>query len=176
MKRINLTDNLSNLKFWLIKNKRKLICFFSVFALIVALISSQICILFIETNSIPFSVCLQIRYLPPQKYDLCALNYNGHKLVKYIIGIEGDKIINLVNAIYVGGFRVGKAEKTDLLTPIENCTIPEGYVFVSGRHPKSLDSRYKEFGLIKVSDLEGKIFGLVKRDDFREDTFINWRD
>lgn len=173
---MNWKNNLSNIKEWVLQNVRGLIWFFGGLAIVIALIVSQLCVVFVRTNSIPYSVCLQMRHMPPQKYDLCAFMYKGYKFIKYIIGIEGDKVINLADAIYVDGFSVGRAERTNQLTPLDDCTIPKGYVFVSGRHPKSLDSRYKEFGLVKVSDLEGKVFGLVKRDDFTEDTFINWRD
>ena len=174
---MNWRKNLSNLKFWLLKNKRNLIQLFAGLAVVVVLIASQICLVFITTPSIPYSLCLQVYHATPQKYDLCALNYKGRRLVKYIIGVEGDQIMNLADAIYVNGFRVGKAERSAQLTPLDDgVEIPAGYVFVSGRHPKSLDSRYKEFGFVKVSDLKGKVFGLVKRDDFSEDTFINWYD
>lgn len=169
-------NNLSNVKEWMVQNVRNLVWIFGGLAMALALLASQLCVIFITTNSIPYSVCLQMRHMTPQKYDLCAFMYKGHKFIKYIIGMEGDKIINLADAIYVDGFRVGKAERTNQLTPLDDCTIPKGYVFVAGRHPKSLDSRYKEFGLVKFLDLEGKVFGLVKRDDFKEDTFINWRD
>ena len=172
---MNWRKNLSNLKFWLTKNRKNLAMLFGGLALTVALIASQICLVFITTPSIPYSLCLQVYHTTPRKYDLCAFNYKGRKLVKYIIGVEGDKIMNLADAIYVDGFRVGKATRTKLLTPLDDgIEVPQGYVFVSGRHPRSLDSRYKEFGFIKVSDLKGKVFGLVKNDDFKEDTFINW--
>lgn len=173
---MNWRDNLRNLRFWLLKNKRNLTLLFGGLATLVALIASQICVVFITSNSIPYDVCLQVYNLTPRKYDLCAFTRKGQRLIKYVIGVEGDKIINLADAVYVGGFRVGKAVRTEKLTPIEDCEIPAGYVFVSGRHPQSLDSRYKEFGLVKISELQGRVFGLVKRDDFHEDTFINWRD
>lgn len=173
---MNWKSNLYNAKNWIIQNKRNLMWMFGGLAALIALIASQICIVFVRTNSIPYSVCLQMRHMSPKKYDLCAFRYKGHKFIKYIVAIEGDKVINLADAIYVDGLRIGKAERTNQLTPIDDCEIPEGYVFISGRHPQSLDSRYKEFGFVKISDLKGKVFGLVKRDDFREDTFINWRD
>lgn len=173
---MNWKNNLSNLKEWILRNARSLMWIFGGLAVVIALVASPLCVVFITTNSIPYSICLQMRCITPQKYDLCAFTYKGHKFIKYIIGTEGDKVINLADAIYVGGFRVGKAERTNQLTPLSDCKIPKGYVFVSGRHPKSLDSRYREFGFVKISDLEGKVFGLVKRDDFKENTFINWKD
>ena len=173
---MNWKNNLSNLKEWIFQNARSLMWIFGGLAVVIALVASQLCVVFVSTNSIPYSICLQMRHVMPQKYDLCAFIYKGHKFIKYIIGTEGDTVINLADAIYVGGFRVGKAERTSRLTPCNDCKIPNGYVFVAGRHPQSLDSRYKEFGFVKISDLEGKVLGLVKRDDFKEDTFINWKD
>lgn len=173
---MNWKDNLRNLELWLLKNKRTLAWVFCSLIVFVGFIASQIRIVVITSGSIPYEVCLQVYHAIPKKYDLCAFIYNGQRLVKYIVGEEGDKIINLADAIYVDGFRIGKAVRTNKLTPIEDCEIPRGYVFVSGRHPASLDSRYKEFGFVKISDLEGKVFGLVKRNDFQEDTFVNWHD
>ena len=42
------------------------------------------------------------------------------------------------------------------LTPISPMRIPPGYVFVAGDHPRSFDSRYKEFGLVPIEKVWGK--------------------
>jgi type IV secretory pathway protease TraF len=89
---------------------------------------------------------------------------NGLTIVKYLVGIEGDRITNEKNNIYVNAYYIGTAQKTGQLTPIKDQIISKGYLFVSGTHRYSFDSRYEEFGLIKVSDLKGRAIGLGKWD------------
>ena len=45
-------------------------------------------------------------------------------------------------------------------SPIQSGTIPEGYVYVCGSHPDSFDSRYAEFGLIRVENIREKLWPL----------------
>lgn len=152
-------NNIKNLKCWLQQNRNKIAIFFFSLGGFVALLSSQICIVFTTSESIPYSVCLQIYHLVPQKGDLCAFNFSGKKFIKYVFGTAGDRIKNVNGVIYVGEKRIGLAQKTEYLTPVENGVVPEGYIFVSGTHPDSLDSRYQEFGLVKLSEIKGKVFG-----------------
>ncbi len=44
----------------------------------------------------------------------------------------------------------------DPLTPLSTKVIPEGTLFVLGDHVRSFDSRYEEFGLVKVENVWGK--------------------
>jgi signal peptidase I len=44
----------------------------------------------------------------------------------------------------------------DPLTPLSAKVIPEGALFVLGDHPRSFDSRYEEFGLVKMENVWGK--------------------
>jgi conjugal transfer pilin signal peptidase TrbI len=107
---------------------------------------------------------LQVYHLKPEKGDLCAFNFVGFRFLKYIVGTAGDEIRNLNGVIYVGLTKVGKATKTKLLTPIEDGVVPEGYIFAAGTHPESFDSRYQEFGLVKTSDIRGKVFGVLRHE------------
>lgn len=130
--------------------------------LIIWLLISQICIVVLTSESIPYRLCLQVYNIPPKVGDICVFDYKGKKFLKYLVGTAGDKVRNINDNIYVGDFMVGKAEKNEILTPVSSGVIPEGYVFVAGTHPKSFDSRYKEFGFIKVSDFRGKAYGLIR--------------
>jgi conjugal transfer pilin signal peptidase TrbI len=84
--------------------------------------------------------------------------YNGSNLtfVKYLVGKSGDVIKKIGDKVYVNSELIGRIKSNKGLTPIEDRVIPEGYVFVAGTHTDSLDSRYKEFGLIKESELKGR--------------------
>jgi conjugal transfer pilin signal peptidase TrbI len=122
-------------------------------------------LIFLNSASVPFKVCLQVYNLKPKKGDLCSFDFKGRTFVKYMVGISGDEIQRVGRVVYVGEARVGEAKETELLSPIEEGKILEGYVFMAGTHPDSLDSRYKEFGLIKESDIRGRAFGLVAAPD-----------
>ncbi|MDR1235384.1 MAG: S26 family signal peptidase [Holosporaceae bacterium] len=130
--------------------------------LLLMIVVTRIKIVFLKSESVSFRVCMQVYNLRPEKGDLCAFNFRGRRFVKYMVGVAGDEIRYVGKVIYVGTTKVGEAKKTDLLTPIPEGRIPESYVFVAGTHPDSLDSRYKEFGLVKETDVRGKVFGLVK--------------
>ena len=65
-------NNLFNIKEWMIRNLRHLAWIFGGVAVTTVLIASQLCVVFVSTNSIPYSICLQMRHVTPQKYDLCA--------------------------------------------------------------------------------------------------------
>ena len=45
-------------------------------------------------------------------------------------------------------------ENTTALKSLEG--KDEGYVFVAGDHPKSFDSRYDEFGLVNIENIQGR--------------------
>lgn len=157
-------NRLYNLKCWLQENRRNILLIFFSLGAVLAIISSQICVVFNKSPSVPYSVCLQVYNCNPQKGDLCAINYNGRKLIKYVAGVEGDVIRNIYNDIWIENIRVGKAKKTAVLSPVKAGVVPKGYVFVIGTHPLSLDSRYNEFGLVKTSDIRGTVFGLIEQE------------
>ena len=46
------------------------------------------------------------------------------------------------------------------LYPVENLTVHLGFVYVEGDDPRSFDSRYQEFGLVKVEHIIGRTFPL----------------
>ncbi|MCR5224749.1 MAG: S26 family signal peptidase [Alphaproteobacteria bacterium] len=130
--------------------------------LLLLLLATQINIVFVTSPSIPYRLCLQVYNMKPRVGDICVFNYKGRKFLKYLVGTAGDSIKNINNNIYVGNSKVGYAETNNVITPINNGIISEGYVFVAGTHEKSFDSRYKEFGLIKVNDIRGRACGLMR--------------
>jgi conjugal transfer pilin signal peptidase TrbI len=115
----------------------------------------------VTSESVPYSLCLQIYNLKPEKDDLCVLKFGETNFVKYIRGVAGDKVTNINGEIYVDHQKIGEVDKKSNLTPIGSGIIPEGCVFVAGTHPNSFDSRYKEFGLVQVSNIRGKAIGCV---------------
>ncbi len=151
----------ANCKYYF-KTYKKIIYFFIIEVILLILIVSQICIVFTTSPSVPYSVCLLVYNLKPQKGDLCAFKFKDRRFIKYILGKAGDRISNIQGTIYIGSNKVGKVRNVNNLTPINEGIIPDGYMFVAGTHPDSFDSRYKEFGLIRKANLEGKVYGIVR--------------
>ncbi len=87
-------------------------------------------------------------------------------LAKRIVGLPGDQIQQEKQFIKVIPQDralsptilplLDKTSKGEPLTPLSHTTIPEGYVFVAGDHPRSFDSRYEEFGLIRMENIRGR--------------------
>ena len=156
------STKLNHIKTFLKEEARCVTSLLVCFVMLTAVLVSQICILETPSGSIPYSWCLQIYNLKPRKGDLCVFKLNNRKFIKYIVGVAGDEIKNIDGEIFVGGVKVGKAFQAPILTPVSDGVIPAGYVFVAGTHSDSLDSRYKEFGLIKTHEIKGKAIGLWK--------------
>ncbi len=157
-----MINRIQNLYIWLKSNIAYVTAIFVLQWLILEIIISQVCIVLTTSNSVPYKICLQLYNVKPKKGDLCAFIYKGEKFIKYLSGQAGDRITNSNDEIFIGHNRVGKAYSTCKLTPIKAQTVPKGYVFVSGNHTYSFDSRYQEFGFIKDEDIQGKVIGLVK--------------
>ena len=79
-------------------------------------------------------------------------------VAKEVVGLPGDEIRIQNDRVYVNEMDIGvlqKATSTGIpLKPIEDEMIKEGYVFVRGRHERSFDSRYAEFGLVPIDSIQ----------------------
>jgi|TARA_R110002096_G_scaffold14761_4_gene51999 conjugal transfer pilin signal peptidase TrbI len=91
--------------------------------------------------------------------------YYDRPFVKRIVGVEGDVIEVRGRRIYVAGVFVGEAkpfaQSGRPLEAIESQVIPAGYVFMSGEHIDSYDSRYAEIGLIPRERIIGRAFPVL---------------
>ena len=91
-----------------------------------------------------------------------------HIFVKRIVGVPVDQIIrskpklNQLTLKAQNGASsltlplLTETKEGQSLTPLSFKVIPEGYVFVIGDHPRSFDSRYEEFGLVKMNKIKGR--------------------
>lgn len=88
----------------------------------------------------------------------------GDGFVKYLVGIEGDRIEVESDRVYLqtarGRLDMGRCKPTTRrgvpLQPIRPQTIPPGYVYVWAPHIDALDSRYEVMGLVPAKALIGK--------------------
>lgn len=123
-----------------------------------------------QSPSLGHKAFLIIKGLPAYKGGL--VSFRGHKtkyfndviFTKRIIGVEGDKIALKNKILWVEDTPVSPllsmTDKGQPLVPLEAAMIPKGFVFVSGDHPHSFDSRYEEFGLVSVHSLIGRTFAV----------------
>lgn len=140
---------------------------FSITIALFFVLTEQVNLIKNHTDSMPERYFLQILKAAPQKGDITMVYspwYQGN-LIKKIIGGEGDKVhIDSRGNVYVNQQLVGKphlhANDGRVLTPIKECVIPKGYVFLYAPHPKSFDSRYEQVGLVPVSQLQGRLIPL----------------
>jgi conjugal transfer pilin signal peptidase TrbI len=88
----------------------------------------------------------------------------GDMLVKYLIGVPGDRIEvdgrRVILSSVRGRFDMGVAKAATVrgvpLHVIAPTVIPAGFVYVWAPHPDALDSRYAEVGLVPIASFAGK--------------------
>ena len=126
-----------------------------------------------QTPSLPYRYYFTVKGLTPQLHDLVSIQghttvYHPQPLsyVKRLAGVSGERITTDHSNLYVNGRLIGPLRTHTRggqpLTPLKAQVIPSGYVFVSADHPHSFDSRYAEFGLVKLEHIQGKTWGIGK--------------
>lgn len=105
--------------------------------------------------------------------ELHNLDGSNKDLIKRVIGVAGDTVEIKEGKVYINGeliseeYILGNYTNGDV-----TLTIPEGKIFVMGdNRGNSLDSRSSEVGLVKVSDIKGKV--LIRLYPFNELGVVN---
>lgn len=110
---------------------------------------------------------LHLPKVNPVKGDITTYEHtSGKRLIKKIIGVEGDVIsYDADGFLFVSGIKVGKPysanSKGVLLHSIPSGVLPKDYVFLYATHDESLDSRYSEIGLVYRKHLIGKAIAII---------------
>lgn len=116
------------------------------------------------SDSLPYQFFIHTPLEKPKRGMYVSFTHpqSDKLLAKQIVGLPGDQIDVSCQLILINGKVYGYIrEKTrcgQALTPIQVGVIPEGYVFVHATHPYSFDSRYAEFGLVKIADLQERLW------------------
>lgn len=134
----------------------------------IALFNAHFAIGVNATPSLPYTVCLIAKGdLEIRRDDLVAFRWHGGGpypegvvFTKIVRGLPGDEVTREDRAFFVNGVAVGRAKPFSArrapLAPGPTGVIPEGYYYVSGVHPDSLDSRYALAGWIPRAALIGR--------------------
>jgi conjugal transfer pilin signal peptidase TrbI len=118
------------------------------------------------SDSLPFSffISTKIQEIKPKMFVSFDHPESPIPLAKQIIGLPGDRIFIKNHTLYINDVDYGPIqEKTRSglsIHPIEEGEIPEGYLFVYATHPYSFDSRYREFGLVQISNVKERLWPL----------------
>jgi conjugal transfer pilin signal peptidase TrbI len=115
-----------------------------------------------RSESLPYRLFFAAKFdwiVRKEGYVCFKHHYCPTDLVKQIKGVPGDSISYKDGHIVVDSFDCGvplpKSPRSGIeLHPIQEGIIPQGFVYVYAPHQESFDSRYEEFGLVKIEDLE----------------------
>ncbi|OJW55212.1 MAG: hypothetical protein BGO67_00455 [Alphaproteobacteria bacterium 41-28] len=132
------------------------------------------------TPSLPYKAFICIKGLTPHYNDFVSIHdhpthfFKGLHLIKRLVGFPGDHVHIYHNHLYIektqtrlliDTHHIGPLHQTTqdgkILHPLKDTIIPKNYVFVSADHPRSFDSRYEEFGLVKEECITGRCFCLL---------------
>lgn len=93
------------------------------------------------------------------KSDLVQANGKEKDLVKRVIGVPGDHLKITNGDVYINGKLQNEPYIHGQKTEGEiDTTIPKGYIFAMGdNRGNSMDSRDPEVGIVKESDIMGKV-------------------
>lgn len=134
-------------------------------------------ILFNWTGSLPYRVAL-VRHGPQPlaRGDYIVFSFageaaesypglRGQPFFKQVRGLPGDRVTVQGRAVAVNGTVVGIAKTHAFdrrpLAPIEATVIAPGHYYVQGTNPDSLDSRYRESGLVRAEQVIARVLPLL---------------
>lgn len=118
------------------------------------------------TSSLPQTLFLSFPIKNIQQASYVSFNRpdSPRPLVKEIRGLPGDPIDIKEGHVFVAGQDCGLALRVSqsghIYAPTSYRWVPPGYVYVHSPHPESFDSRYEEFGLVKIEELTEQLWPL----------------
>ncbi len=92
--------------------------------------------------------------------DVVVATKNGIVMVKRVVGVENDKIIIKDGKLYINDKEYKKIDKIEVAgIAEEEIQLGKDEYFVIGDNiNKSIDSRYKEVGILKKSDIIATVY------------------
>ena len=96
----------------------------------------------------------------PSRGDIIAFEKDGQKLIKRIIGIEGDKIESVDGTVLINGYVLeeGYIEENIETNFVNSFEVPKGCYFVLGdNRENSYDARYWDETYVSGDDIIGRV-------------------
>lgn len=118
------------------------------------------------SNSLPYSYFLCRKITDVHLGMFVTFNHPKSKfaIAKQLIGLPGDMLAIRNQKLFINEVEYGALQPYTLsgqvIHPITEETIPQGYCFVYAPHPYSYDSRYAEFGLVPLDSLKEELWPL----------------
>lgn len=119
---------------------------------------------FNKSKSLPFTLFFSTKFSNVSHGKYASFRHPNYqaRIAKQILGLPGDRIDIFDNQVLINNTPIAIAKSLSpsgkIFTAIEPQIIPEGCVYVHAVHEESFDSRYKEFGLIKLEALEEELW------------------
>lgn len=125
-------------------------------------------LLFLRVNpseSVPYTLFFSNRASSPKLGDYVSIRHpSGKNLVKRVAGVGGDSIEVKEGRLFLRGRDHGEVKERSLsgrpFSPVSQKEVPEGLLFLLGEHPYSYDSRYEEFGLVPILEVNEVLWPL----------------
>lgn len=95
--------------------------------------------------------------------DIIVFRHNDQLFIKRVIALPGETVEGKEHTVIINGKRLGEPyvkheAENDSFDTFPLRTIPAGQLFVMGDYRKlSSDSRFDEFGPVRVSDVVGRV-------------------
>jgi signal peptidase I len=96
----------------------------------------------------------------PEIGDVIIINKEnlGYKVVKRVIGAEGDSVEIKDGIVYVNNQAIPEIMTNGTSKDMEMVMVPKGHIFLMGDNRvagESIDSRDSKFGTVNVSEIDG---------------------
>ena len=123
------------------------------------------------SDSLPGTWFLVVRGSEPRCGELFSFSLPSHRpylggvrMLKIALGCAGSLIEAADGAIWIDGARVGQLRRETagghVLEPVKETLLEPGQFFGWAPHSSSLDSRYREIGVIEADWIDGRAFRL----------------
>ena len=110
----------NDFRLWVKRHKVEIFKWILVYLILLGALVTQVKLIHLNSESVPYHFCLQFYNVQPKKGDLCVFNFKNLTFVKYLLGEAGDTVLKKGNFVYVNSKFVGKIKKVGGLSPLSH--------------------------------------------------------
>ena len=100
----------------------------------------------------------------PQRGDIVVFMHDGERMCKRVVGLPGERVVVGLGNVLVAGVVLSEPYLNPSTSrskqPLEGVLLRDTYLLMGDNRGDSIDSR--EFGPVVVSDIKGKVVGIVR--------------